>query len=127
MMKAINISLLIVILGITLNSCYKDNEEELYPLATQCDTLNVTYEGKIKTIISDYCIACHGSSNFTSLGGGIELEGYVKLKAKVDDGSFLSSVTHDGNVSFMPKNSGKLSDCNLAIIKKWIDEGALEK
>ena len=63
---------------------------------------------------------------FGSIGGGIDLEGYDDLKVHVDNGKFLSSITHDGNASFMPKsaNNTKLPDCDISQITAWINAGA---
>ena len=125
-MSKIDLSLLLVIVmsGVMMTSCYKDNEEDLYPIISECDTTSMSYVTDIVPIISNQCYACHGSSNYTSLGGNIELEGYAKLKVQVDKGLFLGSIIHDGSASFMPRNANKLNECTILQITSWIEQGA---
>lgn len=86
-----------------------------------CDTTNVTYLTTIKPIISNKCQGCHSSS---SAGGGYDFSTYAGIKARVDDGRLWGSVNYVPGYSAMPKNGIKLSTCELAKIKKWIDAGA---
>lgn len=111
----------ILILSISLNSCYYDNEEELYPEGYACDTTNITYATVVAPILTDYCIGCH-SGNAPS--AGITLDNYTDLQTVINSGQFRGSINHESNFSAMPKNSPKLSDCNLAKINKWLDSGA---
>lgn len=121
-MRKIFVVLFTLFVLITINGCYKDKEEELYKIS--CDTATVSYSIHIEPLVNKFCNACHGSNINTSLGAGIDLQGYDNLKGNVDNGKFLSSVIHDGNASFMPKNSEKLSDCHISLISKWIEDGA---
>ncbi|MEP7170001.1 MAG: hypothetical protein ABI855_11575, partial [Bacteroidota bacterium] len=59
---------------ISINGCYKDVEEVLYPTAntTACDTTDATYT-KVLTIIQNNGYSCHSGS---SPLGNINLEGY---------------------------------------------------
>ena len=86
-----------------------------------CDTASVGYSSSIKPMITSRCLGCHSS---TSPGGGYDLSTYAGVKARMDDGKFWASVNHVTGFSPMPKNSSKLSDCELAKIKKWKEEGA---
>lgn len=86
-----------------------------------CDTANVTYTLSIKPIITTKCQGCHSSS---SPGGGYDLSTYTGVKARVSDGRLWGSVNFVTGYSAMPKNGTKLSTCELAKIKKWIDAGA---
>jgi hypothetical protein len=105
-------------------ACYYDKEEILYPSDKSCDTANVTYSLTVSPIINNYCLACHGSSNFNSLGGNLNLEGYNNIIIPVNSGALLNSIEHNTGFSPMPKNSPQLSDCNILKIKKWIEAGA---
>ena len=85
----------------------------------QCDTTAYTYSGTIKAIVDQNCAtssACHGSGtqygNFTTYNG---------LKSRVDN-QFVQKraiVNKD-----MPP-AGPIPDCELLLIKNWIDHGAL--
>ena len=127
--KRKNILYALLSMGLTitmLSGCYKDNVEELYPATSNCDTTALSYTVDIQPLIESFCYACHGSSNYTSLGGNIALQGHGNLSSVVDNGLLVSSITHDGSASFMPKNSNKLMDCSIAKIRTWVSQGAPE-
>jgi len=110
---------------LSVSSCYYDVEEELYP-ASSCETTNVKFSDQVSLILTNRCLNCHNTSNASFLGGGIELEGYNNVKTYVDNGKLLSSITHDGNASFMPKsaNNTMLPACDISQISAWIADGA---
>ncbi len=105
---------------LTMNSCYYDKAEILYPPNT-CDTATVTYNVSIIPILSANCTGCHGGS---VPAGGMDLSIYSVVKAQVDNGRLWGSVSHTAGYKPMPKNSDKLNDCNLNKIKLWILAGA---
>lgn len=111
---------------LSMTSCYYDVEEELYP-GTTCDTTNVLFSNQVSLILTNRCLNCHNSNNAPMIGGGVDLDGHANVKVYVDNGKLLSSITHDGNASFMPKsaNNTKLPDCDIAQIRAWINAGAL--
>lgn len=86
-----------------------------------CDTANVTFAVSIKPIITNKCQGCHSSS---SAGGGYDLSTYAGVKTVVTNGKLWGSVNFTSGYSAMPKGGTKLSTCELAKIKKWIDAGA---
>lgn len=110
----------LILTTIYITGCYYDNEEYLYPKITStCDTTNVTYSLSVEPILNTYCISCHGSSNIT----GVTLDTYVGVQVQVANGHLLSSIVQDGSVPAMPQSGGKLDNCNISIIRKWIKEG----
>lgn len=108
-----------------LNACYYDNEEELYNSGNTatCDTTNVTYSGKVLPLLQSDCLGCHGNLSANAIGGGYNLEGYDNLLPVAQDNLYCV-INHDSGCSPMPKGTAKMSDCNVSIIKKWIDDGA---
>ena len=104
------------------SSCYYDNGEELYGLATTCDTANVTYSVQITQILSQNCYQCHGGN--AANGAGIKLQDVNVVKNTVTNGTLLGSVKHLSGYEQMPKNAPKLSTCNIAVIEAWINKGA---
>ncbi len=106
---------------VTTNSCYYDKEEILYPGGV-CDTASVTYSRSVTPVLSANCTGCHGGNTPSA---GISLDNYNGIKAVADNGKLWGSVSHTAGFSPMPKNSTKMSSCNIAKIKKWIDAGAL--
>jgi hypothetical protein len=86
-----------------------------------CDTTNIAYSTSITSIISDNCQGCHSGSSAAS---GYDFSTYAGIQAKINDGKLWGAVNHVSGYSPMPKNGTKLSTCELAKIKKWIDAGA---
>lgn len=110
--------------------CYYDNFEELHPellLNSSCDTTaTMSYLTHIQPILSNSCGANNSCHNTQGAGGGVVLENFTGVKAAVNSGKFLSSITWDGNAQQMPKGSPtQLSDCSITKIQKWITAGAL--
>ena len=103
-------------------SCYYDNAEELYP-STGCDTSNVTYTNSVRPIVAQNC-ALSGCHNGQTIAGGYNLEAYAGIKQIVDNNRLLGTINHETGYSPMPQNRPKLSDCNIAIITKWVNAGA---
>jgi hypothetical protein len=109
-----------------LNSCFFDNEEQLYPVEN-CGNINVSYRLDVVPILESACYDCHDFSNAPVLGDGINLEGRTKLKEYIEANSnrFLGSLKWNGQGSEMPKNSSKLDLCTINKIEVWINEGML--
>lgn len=106
-----------------LSSCYYDKEELLYGSGNgPCTdtTGNISYTQKIIPMFQQYCYSCH-SGNFPS--GNIVMGTYTANKAIAQNGKLLGSVNHSAGYSAMPKGMAKLSNCQTAVIKKWINEG----
>ena len=117
------ITALIIISGIllsSLNSCYYDKSDLLYP-NTACDTAAVKYSTSVLPVISSNCISCHGG---TTPSAAISLDSYAGIKIQVDNGRLWGAVSHNANYSPMPKNSNKLNNCSLEKIRIWIAAGA---
>ena len=122
-MKNMKIAIYSLLILLGFSSCYYDNEEELYKFVqTGCDTSNVTYTGSIAPIMQTYCNSCHSGA---SPSAGINTSSYAGLQAIALNGSLYGSMSHTGSYSPMPKNSPKLSDCNLAKIRIWVNQGSL--
>jgi hypothetical protein len=108
--KVFVIALFALALASTFNSCYYDNEEELYAATATC----------ITAIISQSCLSgCHEQAVGSA---GIVLEGYTNLKNEIINGTVMCAIRHEG-CSPMPKNQNKLSDCDINNLQNWIDKG----
>ena len=106
-----------ILLLIIIQSCYYDNEEELYPNASLCDTTNVDFTQVIQPIINTNCAisGCHVPGT-----GRKDLSTYSGVKDIVDDGRLEKRVIVQGD---MPP-SGPLSRCEVSLIETWIKNGA---
>ncbi len=105
-----------------LSGCYYRNEQDLYPAASTCDTLNVTYSLSVKPILTNSCYSCHAGSGEE----GVILNTYSGVKQYISNGILIEAVTHTGNVTPMPYDQPKLDNCQIAIIEKWVKNGALD-
>ncbi|MCB0571911.1 MAG: hypothetical protein KDC66_19220 [Phaeodactylibacter sp.] len=86
-----------------------------------CDTTNVTYTQSVRPIIVNYCTGCHSGS---SPSGNISYSDYAGVKATATNGKLMGSITHAQGYSPMPQNANKLSACNIALIRTWVNQGA---
>lgn len=107
-----------LMLTISLHSCYYDNEEDLYPGSTACDTSNVTYTNSVAPVFAGNCNSCHGS---VSPSGNITTDNYSSVKANIS--RIRGAVNHQSGFSPMPQNASKLSACDLTKIDVWINQG----
>jgi len=110
----------IIFFASLLGGCYYDNEEDLYPQSSQCDTTNVTYEAKIAPIMENNCNSCHSG---VSPNAGVITDNFDDLKTIADNGQLWGAVNHEPGYSPMPKNGEQLPDCELQQIRIWIDNG----
>lgn len=86
-----------------------------------CDTTNVKYSTHIKPLIENNCQGCHSGA---SPGGGIDLATYAGVKAIADDGKLFGTISYLSGYSQMPKNGNKLTDCQINMVKIWINQGS---
>jgi hypothetical protein len=110
--------------GLAISSCKYDNEETLYP-PPPCDTSAVTYGLTISPIIAQHCLNldCHGGNAEVS---GIPLDGYNNVKQQVLSERLLGAIRHETGFSFMPKNTSRLSECDISKFEIWVADGALD-
>jgi hypothetical protein len=116
-MKAL---LKISVAAMVLSGCYYDNKEDLYPAVIACDSSAVTYSGKVLSLVQEKCYTCHGNGNTL---GNVNLDGYSNLKVYADNGKLVGAIEHQNGFSPMPQGGGKLGDCDIAVIKRWISDG----
>jgi hypothetical protein len=108
---------------VLLDGCYYDVESELYPGNINCNPDDFTFSGRVLPIVEQYCLPCHSQAQGS---GGIVLEGFTNIRNSAVAGSLLCAIQHTAGCSPMPKNSAKLSDCDINAIQAWVDAGAPE-
>ena len=105
-----------------ISSCYNDNEYDLYPYpTTSCDSTNVSYSKTIAVIMSDHCNVCHSAS---IANAGIVTDNYTTLDSIARTGLLWRAVNWEPGVVPMPEGGQKLSSCDLAKIRNWINNGS---
>ncbi len=112
--------LLITIVVPTQQSCYYDNEEDLYPNTT-CDTTDMRYSVEIKKIMDDKCLSCHTGTGGTA---GIAMESYSLLKGFATGGQLVNRTNDASNPMPPITNGGLLSECDRQKIQSWVNAGA---
>jgi hypothetical protein len=110
--------LIIIALLICAGSCKNYNEVDLFPA---CDTVNVTYSEDMSAIFSANCMPCHNITNYSLSGITLNVLDSARIPAR--NGLLLKAVTHDPSVVPMPRGGGKLSDCDIGRIRRWIELG----
>ncbi len=88
-----------------------------------CDTTNITYDQFVKPLLDTHCTGCHSGQ---SPGGGILIRNYNDVKALADAGQLYGVIAHQPGYAPMPKGENQLPDCDIASIRTWINDGALE-
>ncbi|QDT05652.1 Planctomycete cytochrome C [Rubripirellula lacrimiformis] len=90
------------------------------------------FERKIRPLLSEHCYSCH-SSDAETIHGGLLLDSAAGIQRGGDSGELLNSDTpggsllidsilYDGDIQMPPE--GKLSDRDIAELKRWVDAGA---
>lgn len=111
--------------AVSVSSCYYDKEDLLYggnngPCTDTTGT--ISYTQKVVPMLQQYCYSCH-TGNFPS---GNKLMGtYAADKIMAQNGSLYGTINHSAGFSPMPQGMPKMSNCQIATIKKWIDTGML--
>lgn len=85
-----------------------------------CDTVNVGFAQTVWPIVQGRCFGCHSGP---SPQGGISLDNYSNIAAVANSGALMGSIKHESAYVPMPQNGSKLSDCNIAQIQIWINDG----
>ena len=91
-------------------------------LVAEDGRLHTTFNQTVAPILQAWCYSCHSGS---SPSGTIRLDSYSTVKLKVDDGKLLGSIRHDSGYLPMPDGGGKLPNCEISQIEKWVADGAL--
>lgn len=84
-----------------------------------CDS-TFTYSGRIKPLIDKWCVGCHAGA---AAGGGYDLTNYDNIKKSTVNNRLLGSLQQLAGYSAMPKDAGKLSECDITAVQKWINAG----
>lgn len=113
-------SLLLLLIVALFDSCYYDNEEDLYS-SVPCDN-TFTFSSRIAPLVAQQCASgCHEGANPSA---GLLLTTYDDIKAIADNGALASSLDGTNGYSIMPKGTAGLSSCDKNAINAWIDAGS---
>lgn len=108
------------------SGCYYDNAEELYPTPTACDTAAlISYTGYVRNLMETSCGSTNNACHTAAGASGIPLDTYIATVASANS-TLLPAVRHENGASPMPKGGGKLDDCSIAKLEKWVATGTPE-
>lgn len=115
--------LLSLALAALTSQCYYDSEEELYSNypQNQCDTSQVTFSAQISPIIAQNCAiaGCHAGANPTA---GLNLSQFENIQTIALNGKLVGRITGTGGALMPP--TGALPNCDINLIKNWVNQGA---
>lgn len=89
---------------------------------TGCDSNQFKYGANISVLLSTYCLGCHSGA---SPSAGINLSTYAGVNQVAISGRLVGAVSHAPGYAPMPNSLNKLSECQIAQIRKWVAAGAL--
>jgi len=102
------------------SSCVKKDDSAV-PGCTATPPATISYQKDVYPIIKQNCLSCHDASNHF---GGIVIGNYEQVALSGKSGELYNSIMLSSNgKAYMPKG-GRLMDCEIAIIKAWVDQGA---
>jgi len=90
----------------------------------------LTFEKDVRPIVKTHCTHCHGEEE--KIAGGVDLRLRRFMDKALDDGAHVveagqpekSAIVQIIRRGEMPKKGKKLTDEELAVIEKWITQGA---
>ena len=85
----------------------------------------IVFNRDIRPILSDKCFFCHGFDE-KERKADLRLDTHEGAKAVIADGEFIARIIHDDPDERMPpaKSEKSLSTQEIALLRKWIDQGA---
>ncbi|WP_160328204.1 cytochrome c [Solirubrum puertoriconensis] len=106
----------------TLTGCAYDNVEELAGPKVPCTTPEqVSYSLNVSPVLDRNCRSCHAS---VLRSGNFNMDDMNELQIRARSGLLMHVVNHDPGYPQMPQGGAKLSDCDIALLQKWVDAGA---
>ena len=106
-------------LGFLVVGCYYDHADEIYPTA-ECNATTVNYADMAEIMNRNSCNSCHNAS---LASGNVQTDNYNSLRSVAQSGKLWGAVNHLPGFVPMPQGTGKISQCDLSRIKKWVDSG----
>ena len=117
-MKILVLKFLFFGILVALTACYYDSEEDLFPeINATCNLENLSFSEDITIILNNNCWSCHANANAASFGGNLKLQNYADVVQNIE--AIIGAINHAPSYSPMPKNGGKISDCNIQQIETW--------
>lgn len=97
----------------------------LWPLATASVEARIDFNREVRPILSDKCFKCHGFDAATRKGK-LRLDVREDAQKVIESGELINRVTTTDADDIMPpaKDHEPLKAAEIAVLKRWIAEGA---
>lgn len=89
-----------------------------------CDSGQFKFAANILPILQNHCTGCHTGTNPGTNPSGIDLTTHANVLPSAQNGFLVGVITPGSGYNQMPKGLGKLSDCEIAQIRKWVQAGS---
>lgn len=120
-MKKIKTNLLLISSVFLLNSCTSDSVSDLTLTDDNLDP--VTYTQKIKPILDNSCVNCHGANNPSA---NLRLDTYENTRDAVLNRNVIERIAlPQGNSLMMPQGGNRLPQNQIELFTNWQNEGFL--
>ena len=121
-MKRFAIGLGALVVSLLFQHCTFDDQESLKE--QPCFKEEVSLSRDVRPVLNDYgCTSCH-SAQFPS--GGVDLENANNIIFEADSGKLLKSINHAPDVAPMPQSQPKMEPCDIQLIERWVEQGAMD-
>lgn len=114
---------LVIISIVIFAACSKKSTPGKSETSTPPKPVATTYAGNVQALIQSKCTPCHVSSK-----GGFKTNFDVYASAVKFATAMVERIEKNpGERGFMPFKNPKLSPEDIAVFKKWVSDGSLEK
>jgi hypothetical protein len=118
-MKNSKLNLLLLFVIGTLASCSSDSISDLTEVDNNTDL--VTYNQKIRPILENQCVNCHGANNPSA---NLRLDTYENTRDAVLNRNVIERISlPQGNALMMPQGGNRLPQNNINLFITWQNEG----
>ena len=113
-----------------LGACSYTNS---YETPTPCNLpTTVSFQTNVLPVLTQNCYSCHSAKNYqVSSAGTFNMEDFTQVQFYSNPANgrnnvsyMVGNIRHDAGFVAMPYGGGKLSDCDIALIKAWVEAGA---
>ncbi|MFI0428044.1 hypothetical protein [Mariniflexile sp. HMF6888] len=112
------------VISLLMVNCSSDSTDDLSPNPDpNPDPTTVTYNDHIKSIITNNCTSCHGST--PTNGAPMSLTTYSQVKSAVETRGLITRINSTSN-PMPPSPNSPLSNADKNLIQQWKDGGFLE-
>ena len=123
------LGLAVALAGVSAACSYTNSYEPPAPCNLPA---TVSYQVHVLPILVQQCYSCHSAQNYKSLTSNtFNMEDFTQVQFYSNPANgrnnvsyMVGNIRHDAGFVAMPYGGGKVSDCDIALIKAWVEAGA---